>query len=348
MAIDPIELTRRLVAIPSISNGEDAVCTFVESRLKEEDWEVRTQLVPPDRGAPATEGRRNVLATSKRAEGRPKVVLTTHLDTVPPFIPLSEDDRYLYGRGTCDAKGIFAAMWSAADRLRAEGHHDVALLGVVGEETDSLGAKKVVDLLPAADWVVDGEPTEMRMASGAKGILSLRLRVRGQAGHSAYPERGRSAVHHLVQALAALLRAELPSDPDFGETTVNVGVLEGGVAPNVIAPGANAQVMIRLGAPSDPILEQVKSLVGPEVDIDIVSRSEPHRIHALPGRAHEVVRFGSDVPYLSRIGKPLLVGPGSIHDAHTAGEKVSKDDLLRAADLYVEVSKALLEASEVG
>ncbi len=348
MHVDPVELCRALVAMPSISNQEGALCHWVAERLGGEGWSVETQPVPPDKDAPAAPGRCNVLARPAGASGPPGVVLTTHLDTVPPFIPLSEDDVHLYGRGTCDAKGIFASMWAAADRLRAEGVTRVALLGVVGEETDSLGAKMVGELVPKADWIVDGEPTEMRMADGAKGILSLRLRQRGTAGHSAYPERGVSAVHGLVRSLARLMEAELPSDPRFGDTTVNIGVLEGGIAPNVIAPAASAQVMIRLSAASDAVLEEVKRVVGPEVELAVVSRSEPHEIHALSDHPREVVRFGSDVPYLSRIGKPLLVGPGSIHDAHTSGEKIRKDDLHRAAELYVEVTKALLRDGAEG
>jgi acetylornithine deacetylase len=339
---DVVQLTRTLVRIPSLSNQETAVCDFVEHALREGGWTVRTQPVPVDEGAQPCPGRRNILATV--GDGPPQVVLTTHLDTVPPFIDLSEDETCLWGRGTCDAKGIFAAQWVAAERLRARGR-PVALLGVVGEETESRGAKVAPELLPRADWIIDGEPTELRYAAGAKGILSLELSSPGRAAHSAYPERGDSAVHRLVTSLARLLTAELPQDPFFGPTTVNVGRIEGGVAPNVLAPAARAEVLVRLGTSAEVVLERVRSLLDPAIDIVVRSRSEPHRIHTLPDGDTEVVRFGSDVPYLSAIGTPLLVGPGSIHDAHTRHEHVRKDDLHRAVDLYTEASEALLQAS---
>jgi acetylornithine deacetylase len=261
---------------------------------------------------------------------------------VPPFIPPTEDGARLYGRGVCDAKGIFAAQWVAAERLRAEGRVNVALLGVVGEETDSIGAKLVHEVLPEARFIVDGEPTDLHLSSGAKGILALTLDVRGIAGHSAYPETGKSATHALIDALARLLAAELPADERFGPTTVNVGLLGGGVAPNVLAPSASATLMIRLGGPSAEVLDRVRALLGPDVGVAITSRSEPHTIHVPEGDEGRVVRFGSDVPYLARIGTPLLVGPGSIHDAHTAGEKIDKEDLVAAAERYEQLARRLL------
>lgn len=342
-----VELARQLVRIPSVTNDEGAVCRFVVDRLSDEGWHVETQVIPPESEPPSSLPRLNVLALP-RPRITPRVVLTTHLDTVPPFIDLTEDETHLFGRGTCDAKGIFAAMWVAANQLRSEGRDDVALLGVVGEETDSIGAKKVQALLPKADFIIDGEPTELVPASGAKGILSLGLRWQGKAGHSAYPEVGSSAVHAMVSALARLLTAELPSDPRYGPTTVNVGRLEGGVAPNVIAPHATASVLIRLGAEKDRVMPEVERLLGPEVAVEVRSWSEPHPILAPEGRAAEVVRFGSDVPYLQRIGTCLLVGPGSIHDAHTAHEKVAKVDLEAAVELYRTVAAELAERAAAG
>lgn len=337
--LDVVELTRKLVEIPSTTNEEGLVCAFVERELAERGWSVATQPVPPDPGVDEAPGRMNVLATSDAA--RPRVVLTTHLDTVPPHVPLTEDEEWLYGRGTCDAKGVFAAMWVAAERLRDAGH-PVGLLGVVGEETDSLGAKVVHELLPSTDWIIDGEPTDGVMASGAKGILSLRLRVHGAAAHSAYPERGDSALHRLIPALAALLDAELPSEAPYGETTVNVGMMSGGVASNVLAPAASAHVMIRLGAPADRVASVVRTLLPPEVQVEELSRSDPHPIDVVEGQPHAVVRFGSDVPHLRRIGRPLLLGPGSIHDAHTRHERIRRQDLRAAVEQYVVVAEALL------
>jgi acetylornithine deacetylase len=342
---DVIALARELVSIPSVTNDEGAVCAWVAERLRAGGWHVVVQEVPPEGDARPALPRLNVLALD--APGVvPDVVITTHLDTVPPFIALTEDDEHLYGRGTCDAKGIFAAQWVAAERLRRAGHRGVALLGVVGEETDSWGAKRVPEILPAAGWILNGEPTELVPASGAKGILALDLSVRGTPCHSAYPELGRSALHVLIAALERLLTAELPSEPEFGESTVNVGLMAGGIAPNVLAPAATATALIRLGAPADAVLAAVQRILGPDVELTITSKADPHRIHVPEGHRGEVVRFGSDLPYLARIGRPLMVGPGSIHDAHTAHERVRKADLVRAAALYETLALALLEHGE--
>lgn len=334
-----VELTKELVAFPSVSGQEGRIAHAIGDRLEKEGWHVTRQPVPPE--TPGGEPRINLLAVDDPASP-PALVLTTHLDTVPPFIPPREDAEYIHGRGTCDAKGIFAAQWIAAQKLRARGVKGVALLGIAGEETDSFGAKVAGEVLPKARFIIDGEPTDLDLTSAAKGILSLRLTAKGVAGHSAYPERGRSAAHALIHALGRLLQAKLPALEEFGETTVNVGQLHSGLAPNVIAPDASAAVMIRLGAPLEPVMAEVKRALGPEIAVEITSTSEPLRIHVPPGRAGKVVRFGSDVPYLSKLGTTLLVGPGSILDAHTADERIRKADLVKAIDLYVELGGVLL------
>jgi acetylornithine deacetylase len=214
---------------------------------------------------------------------------------------------------------------------------------VVGEETDSIGAKKVTEILPHADWIVDGEPTDLVMTSAAKGVLAMRLSCQGVAAHSAYPDRGRSATHPLIRGLAKVIDAQLPSEPAFGETTANVGTIHGGLAANVLAPEARAELMVRLAAPLAVVRAEIDRLLGSEVAIEIASQSEPLRIHVPEGYASAPVSFGSDVPHLSGIGTPLLVGPGSIHDAHTQGEKIRKDDLRRAVEFYVELGERLLK-----
>lgn len=339
--MDVVELTRELIRIPSTTNEEGEVCRFVIERLQRQGWSVSTQEIAPETPPqPNALPRLNVLAkTDPNCD--PKVVLTTHLDTVPPYIPLTEDEENLYGRGTCDAKGIFAAQWVAAHQLRAAGH-EVALLGVVGEETDSRGAKAVSTLLPRAGYIIDGEPTQLTMASGAKGILSLGLKWTGQAGHSAYPETGRSATHDMIAALARLVAAELPYEDTFGPTTVNVGQLSGGVASNVLAPYAEASVMIRLGGSREAVFSEVQRILGPDVEVEIRSSSEPHTMLVPEGMESEIVRFGSDVPYLNQIAPCLLVGPGSIHDAHTRHEYIRKQDLYTSVELYKQVAEALL------
>lgn len=340
--MDVLELTRTLVNLPSISNEEGRVTAYVADRLKAEGWHVKTQEVPfeGEPSDPSALPRLNVLA--QPSEKPVKVIFTTHLDTVPPFIPITETEEALYGRGTCDAKGIFAAMWCAAEALRQEGIDEVGLLAVVGEETNSLGAKMVPALLPKVDWIVNGEPTEMVASSGGKGFMGLVLKAEGKACHSAYPEQGHSALHSLNGALHRLITRPMPSDPKFGETTVNIGTVSGGLAPNVLAPSAEATVAIRLAAPAAQVLEAVQEALGDEVSYALTSQSEPHAIFAPSGMPTEVVRFSSDIPNLSKIGRPLMFGPGSIHDAHTQGEYVRKADLKRAVEVYAKVAKQLL------
>ncbi|MBI2377830.1 MAG: M20/M25/M40 family metallo-hydrolase [Deltaproteobacteria bacterium] len=338
--MDVLDLSRELISIDSTTGREAGVSELIADRMRRSGWVVRTQLIP---GAePGTRGERsNVLALSDDA-GPPDVVLTTHIDTVPPFIELSEDADRLYGRGTCDAKGIFAAQWVAAERLRVLGQGRVAVLAVVGEETNSIGAKRAKELLPEARFLVDGEPTRLVMASAMKGVLGLRASATGVAGHSAYPERGRSAVHTLVRGLAHLIDEALPGEPEFGATTVNVGLLAGGAAMNVIAPDARAEIMIRLACASDEILRRVRATLTEEVEISIHTCAEPRRIYVPDGFPSAPVSFGSDVPYLSAIGTTLLVGPGSIHDAHTSHESIRKVELLEAVELYTTLGQRLI------
>ncbi len=339
--MDVLQLTRDLVQIPSISGLEGEVGVYIADRLEAQGWRVVRQTIPPAEGVEAKKPRLNVLALPDEHRA-PEVVLTTHIDTVPPFIPISEDDTYLYGRGTCDAKGIFAAQWVAAEALRQKGERRVALLGVVGEETDSLGAKHVDQILPKVRWIVDGEPTDSRFAAGAKGVLSLKLSVEGQAAHSAYPEKGDSAAHALLEALAPLLKAKLPFEEKFGPTTVNIGLLQAGLAPNVLAPLATAALMVRLGTDRKTVLHEIERILGPRVNIEVVSQSEPQEIFVPQDQSGILVRFGSDVPHLSHLGTPLLVGPGSIHDAHTSGEKIAKQELLDSVVLYERLAETLL------
>lgn len=337
---DVVALARELVGIESVTGREGTVVMHVKERLDDQGWKTLLQPVPHGDGS-VKAPRANLLAVDDDSRP-PRLVLTTHLDTVPPFIAPREDDTTLFGRGTCDAKGIFAAQWLAIQELRRRGHTGLALLGVVGEETDSLGAKMAKDILPRADWIVDGEPTGLVMTSAAKGILGMGLRVQGVAAHSAYPHLGRSATHALIRALDRVLGAELPHETAFGPTTANVGFIKGGVAPNVIAPEATADLLVRLGAASATVRRTIDALLGPDVEVTINNLSEPLRIYAPEGYPSAPVSFGSDVPYLSSLGTTLLVGPGSIHDAHTKDEKIGKDELAQAVSFYVDLGEKLL------
>lgn len=338
--MDVVELAKKLIEIESTTTREGKIAKFLSDEFERSGFLVKKQGI--EGGDPEMEEpRTNVLALSEEIQV-PRLVFSTHIDTVPPFIPLSETETHLYGRGSCDAKGVLAAQWLAVLELKKRGHQGLGFLAVVGEETNSIGAKRAKELLPKAEWIIDGEPTDMVLTSAAKGIFSFRVRMRGVAGHSAYPERGVSAVHALLPGLTKLIETRLPSRPEFGETTVNVGRVEGGVAANVIAPDSEALVIIRLAAPVADIQKDVERLLGKDAEIEMLSFSEPRKIYVPEGMEGRPVSFGSDVPYLSEIGTTLLVGPGSIHDAHTEGEKISKKELREAVEFYIALGEKLL------
>src|SRR5829696_1771506 len=327
------ELTRTLIDIPSVSGGEEEVGRFLASHLEGLGYKVELQEVAP--------GRANVLAT---LAPRARVVLSTHMDTVPPFIPSREDATHIRGRGACDAKGIIAAQLTAAGRLRAEGLEELGLLFTVDEELGSLGARAADShaLARECDYLINGEPTGNRLAVGSKGSLRLRLTTEGRAAHSAYPERGESAVEKLLDVLADVRACAWPRDDFFGETTCNIGTIKGGTRPNVIPAEAASELQIRLVTPSGTIKEILEQAVAGRARVEYMSAAEPVRMLAVEGFEREVVRFTTDIPYLSGWGKPLLLGPGSILDAHTDGERVSKRELEEAVELYVRLVKSLL------
>jgi acetylornithine deacetylase len=328
------ELTRTLIDFPSVSGEEGEVGRFLASYLERAGWAVELQEV--------VEGRANVLAV---AGGRPRVVFSTHLDTVPPHIPSGEDGEYITGRGACDAKGIIAAQVTAGEALRAAGGAEVGLLFTVDEELGSLGARAANShpLAAGCEYLVNGEPTRNRLAAGSKGSLRLRLRAEGRAAHSAYPEEGDSAVERLLDVLADVRAARWPRDEFFGETTCNIGTLRGGTRPNVIPAEAEAELQIRLVRPSSEIRAVLERAVAGRAHIEYMSAAEPVRLHTVEGFAREVVRFTTDIPYLPAWGTPLLLGPGSILDAHTPHERVAKRELEEAVSLYVRLAQTLLK-----
>lgn len=331
--MDLIEFTRRLIDIPSVSGEEGAVASFLASHLEGLGYVVELQEV--------TANRANLIATT-RAEAR--VVLSTHMDTVPPFIPSSEDDENIYGRGSCDAKGIIAAQIMAAEQLRAQGVEEVGLLFTVDEETASLGARVANEHPKAAEcrYLINGEPTGNLLAGGSKGSLRVSIKTEGRAAHSAYPEEGESAIEKLLEALGKIQAIAWPVDAFFGETTCNIGVISGGTRTNVIPAEAEAQLHIRLTKPAGVVQKVLEeALNGSGARVERLSVSEPVRMLKVEGFAQEVVRFTTDVPYLTNWGEPLLLGPGSILDAHTSHERVAKRELMDAVDLYVRLVHSL-------
>jgi len=335
--LDPIALTRQLVDIESVTYNEGAVGEFLDAFLRERGFAVERTAVSQPPNSRYTGPRFNVYAGNGE---RPDVVLSTHMDTVPPFYPSSEDDLFLYGRGTCDAKGIIAAQVAAGERLREAGVK-AGLLFVVGEERDSAGAK-MANLHPKGSrFLINGEPTDNRLALASKGVLRVEVRARGIMAHSAYPELGDSAVHKLVQVLDRLRTLSLPSVEGVGPSTLNIGVIEGGRAPNVIADAASAQVLIRLVGPSDETRKSLEQAAAGLAELEYVLEIPFVRMRKIEGLDTMLAAFTTDIPALDQWGEPLLLGPGSIHVAHTPFEKIAKRELLEAVDLYFEVAQRL-------
>src|SRR5687768_3994219 len=325
-------LTRQLIDIPSLTGDETAVGEFLASHLTNLGYNVELQQADTDRF--------NVIATTGES---PRIVFSTHMDTVPPFIASTEDGEYIHGRGACDAKGIIAAQVFAAEQLRKEGITCIGLLFTVDEELSSAGAQ-VANNHPLArecQFLINGEPTDNRLALGTKGSLRLIITTQGRAAHSAYPEAGESAVEKLLDILQEIRACEWPGDDYFGDTTCNIGVLNGGTRPNVIPDHARAELQIRLATDIERLKEVVEGAVAGRAHIEYASAHDPVRLFSVPGFDDCVVRFTTDVPYLSNWGKALLLGPGSILDAHTDHERIAKHELERAVDLYVALANKL-------
>jgi acetylornithine deacetylase len=337
--IDPIALTRQLCEIESTTYHEGAVGDFLADYLSRRGWEVEKTPVPQPLESGAAGARWNVYAGI--AGQTPDLVFSTHMDTVPPYIPFREDAEWMYGRGVSDAKGIIAAQVAAAEELRAQGLR-VGLLFVAGEERDSAGAK-AANLTPKGSrFLINGEPTDNRLALASKGALRAVFRATGKMAHSAYPELGDSAVHKLVTVLGRVLELPLPTLEDVGPSTLNIGQIHGGHAPNVIADKAEAQVLVRLVGDSAPLRAALIEACADLAEVDFTLEIPFVRLRAVEGLPTMIAKFTTDVPQLSNWGEPLLLGPGSIHVAHTPYEKLAKKELLEAVELYVQVAKQLL------
>ena len=329
--MDVAAFTRQLVDIESISGNEGQVGDFLHRELCRLGYQAKKMVVESTR--------HNVLAIAPE-QSRTAVVFSTHMDTVPPFIPSSEDATRIYGRGSCDAKGIIAAQIAAAERLRQDGIH-VGLLFLVGEEKDSLGAKVANKQSPGCRFLVNGEPTDNRIAIASKGTLRVELNAQGKMAHSAYPELGESAIDKLIEALSRLRAMKLAEDKGFGPSTLNIGLIEGGRAPNVIADRARAHLLYRLVGPSQQLREEIVRSVSDLAKVDFTLEIPFVRLRTLDGLPTMVAAFTTDIPALNNWGEPLLIGPGSIHVAHTEHEFVEKKELNDAVDLYCSLAKRL-------
>jgi acetylornithine deacetylase len=320
--MDVFELTRKLISVPSISGDERDVAEFLAEYVRGIGFDVELQKIAANRP--------NVYAR----RGEPDIVLSTHTDTVPPFVELKEDDHFIYGRGACDAKGIIAAMVKAGEALVESGVTDFGLLFVVGEEAGSHGALAANSIPNHSRFLINGEPTESKLALGSKGALRAILKATGRAAHSAYPERGESAIDKLLNVLNDLRSAHWPGDETLGATTMNIGTIKGGVAANVIPPDAEAELLFRVVTSGDSLKRLIEDVVGARAEIEYTFACDPVFTENLSGFETTVVSFTTDIPALTNWGKPLLFGPGSILDAHTPHEKISKHELLSAVDTY--------------
>jgi acetylornithine deacetylase len=328
--VDVVALAAELLALPSLMAGEGPVVDFVSRWLIARGWNVTVQEVSPGRG--------NVWA-SRKGGG---VTFSTHLDTVPPFFPPRMEGKRLYGRGACDAKGIAAAMLAAADSLVKSGENRVDLLFVVGEEKGSDGARAANNLATRSRFLVNGEPTESKLAIGAKGSLRVTVRTRGREAHSAYPQLGESAIEPLLALLPTLRDLPLPSDPLLGDTTVNIGVIQGGTEANIIPAHAEAELMLRLVGDVEPTKKLLKKWAAGKAELEFGSYIPAQHFHTVPGFETAPVAYTSDIPLLTRWGTPLLFGPGSIHVAHTPDEFIDVDELRASVGIYERLARTLL------
>jgi acetylornithine deacetylase len=329
--MDALELTRALVALETPTGSEGPATDFLDDTLRHAGYRVTRQ--------PVSAGRHNLYAYREP----PALVFSTHLDTVPPYVPLAEDAESIHGRGSCDAKGLAAAMVTAAEQLAERGERRIGLLFLVGEENGSDGARVAGELGPKGRFLINGEPTENRLSVGQKGSLRVDLTATGRAAHSAYPEEGVNAIAALLDTIDRIRRLPLPKDPLLGESTLNLAMISGGVAPNVIAPAASAQLLIRTVGLSEPLKAAIERLLAPGVTVDFPVELPFYKGGSAPaGWDTTVVSYASDLPFLSDWGERYQLGPGSIRVAHTSHEHIRKADLLRGVDLYARLAADLL------
>jgi len=334
--MDCYALTRALIDLDSTTGKEKPVVDYLFAHLgvlaARQNGKLERMKAALDRD--------NLLLTF----GEPVVTLSTHMDTVPPYFPSSDDGTHIHGRGACDAKGIIAAMVAAAEALLEKGTRNFALLFVVGEERDSAGAKAAAESPRGSRFLINGEPTQNQLALGSKGALRYEIIARGKLAHSAYPELGHSAIHALLDALRDIRAIPLPCDPILGQSTLNVGTIHGGRAPNVVADEARAEIMFRLVADAEPLRQAVARAVAlHNVEAREVLHCSAVQLGSLRGLPTTVVAFTTDIPTFNGAwGKPFLLGPGSIHDAHTAEERLDKKELSDAIGIYEQMVRQLL------
>jgi acetylornithine deacetylase len=334
-SLTQIRLTRELIDIDSTTGREQAAGELIARTLEGLGWTVDRQ--------PVVDGRFNVIARTRAA---PLAVFSTHFDCVPPFIPSREAGGRLYGRGSCDAKGTLVAQIAAAERLRAAGEERLGLVFVIAEERGSEGARAAnASAAAGSRFLINGEPTDNRLGIATRGVYRVRLRAMGRAAHSSLPELGVSAIDKLVDTLVALRDVSWPQDPDLGGTFYTVGLVNGGVAPNVISPEAHAELMFRTVGGPVPLRRAIEERVGHLVAVEDVLVVPPVRLMTVPGFESAVFSFTTDIPWLDAWGQPLLLGPGSVTVAHTDEEHCNIEELIRATELYARLAQGLIASA---
>jgi len=332
------ELTRRLIDIESITPNEWEIGNYLWGLLDDLSRRFHGQV---ERMA-VEKNRDNIVACF----GEPVVVLSTHMDTVPPFIPSREDDDCIWGRGACDTKGIIASMITAAERLLEGGQRDFGLLFVVGEERNSAGAHVAAKNGRGSKFIINGEPTENKLALGSKGALRFEIKARGRMAHSAYPELGESAIDKLLAALRRISLVQLPNDSILGSSTLNIGTIHGGRAPNVIADEAEAEIFVRVVGDVSGLRQEIQAAATPDTVAEEVLFIPAVHLGGLDGFETTVVAFTTDIPAFDGVwGKPFLIGPGTIHLAHTSHERIAKAELTEAVQVYESLVKRLTAAT---
>ncbi|MDJ0839813.1 MAG: M20/M25/M40 family metallo-hydrolase [Acidobacteriota bacterium] len=327
-----VDLAVTMIDIESTSGAELPMAEFLESYMAPKGWEVVRQTYAP--------GRDNVYM--HRPGKQPRLLFNSHIDTVPPFFPASKDDTWIYGRGACDTKSLIAAQLLAAEDLVAEGRDDIGLLYVVGEEVDHCGMIKANELNLDPDFLIVGEPTESKLVRRQKGLVKARLEARGKAAHSGYPETGVSAVEKILDILEDLRKEPWPEESSLGKTTMNIGLLGGGRAANIVPDKAFAEVMFRVVTSEKEIFARLKAIVAERAEVDLITSNDPCDLGTVEGYETVVVSFNTDIPYFKFNGKALLWGAGSILDAHTSGEKIRITDLEKAVAVYAELARKCL------
>ena len=326
-----LALFENLLNIKSPTGSEEDLGEYLFGVLQQYGFQVKKQYVD--------EKRFNVFATT---EQRPRILFSTHMDTVLPDVPLEYEGTLIKGRGACDAKGSMFSMLMAAELLLQENITEFGMLFVVGEEMDSDGAKKAAELKLDSEYVIIGEPTQNKLAIGQKGTIVFRITADGKAGHSAYPEQGVSAIHSLVPYLSRLLILDLGEDDYFGKSTINIGQISGGTGPNVISGHAEAEGIIRVAGSLQHIKEKIEVCDVRGVHFEILSECEALKLVDLAGFDSTIVSFGSDASYLKPLGQVLMIGPGSVEFAHSKNEQITFNELAEATELYVKIAKNLL------